>query len=247
MSTPDGPLDHEALTRRLHDIRRRVSDAAVASGRGPDDVRILLATKTQPAVTIAAAVTAGFDLIGENRAQELTGKAAELSELLPGTAFRRHFIGRLQSNKINQVVPLVDCVESVDSAELAARLARRAAEDGRRLDVLAQVNVSGEDSKAGVAPEQVFELVEAIAGHDALRLQGLMTIGLNSSDTGAVRAGYVLLTSLRDEIRALSGGGHVALPVLSMGMSLDFETAIAAGATEVRIGSAAFGARPDPA
>ena len=96
--------------------------------------------------------------------------------------FRRHFIGRLQSNKINKLVPLVDCVESVDSADLAAKLAQRAAADGRRLEVLAQVNVSGEDTKAGVAPAAVFELVEAIAAHDALELRGLMTIGLNSPD-----------------------------------------------------------------
>lgn len=235
-----------ALVQRLHDIRRRVDDAATAAGRRPDDVRILLATKTQPAGLIAAAVAAGFTLIGENRVQEVTGKAAELSELLPDTPFRRHFIGRLQSNKINQLLPLVDCVESVDSAELAGKLARRAAEDDRRLDVLAQVNVSGEPTKAGVPPEEVFALVEAIAAHDALRLQGLKTIGLNSPDQGAVRAGYALLTALRDEIRALSGGAPGMLPVLSMGMSNDFETAIAAGATEVRIGSAAFGARPVP-
>jgi pyridoxal phosphate enzyme (YggS family) len=210
-------------------------------------VQILLATKTQPASLIAAAVRAGFPLIGENRVQEVTGKAAELAELLGDVPVRRHFIGRLQSNKINSLVPLVDCVESVDSADLAGKLARRAASDGRRLDVLAQVNVSGEASKAGVGPERVFDLVEAIASHEALHLRGLMTIGLNSADLGAVRAGYQLLTSLRDEIRALVGGPRGAdpatLPVLSMGMSNDFEAAIAAGATEVRIGSAAFGAR----
>lgn len=242
MTTPDA-----ALIQRLDDIRDRVATAAVAAGRRPDDIRILLATKTQPAAAIAAAVRAGFTLIGENRVQEVTGKADELSDLLPDTPFRRHFIGRLQSNKINQVVPLVDCVESVDSVDLAARLARRAAADGRRLDVLAQVNVSGEDTKAGVPPAEVFELVEAIAAHDALHLQGLMTIGLNSPDAGAVSAGYRLLASLRDEICALSGGSRATpdtLPVLSMGMSNDFELAIAAGATEVRIGSAAFGARP---
>lgn len=245
MSTPDADL-----VQRLHDLRDRVAAAAIAAGRRPEDVQILLATKTQPAATIAAAVSAGFTLIGENRVQEVTAKADELVELLPGIRFRRHFIGHLQSNKINQLLPLVDCVESVDSADLAAKLARRVAADGRRLDVLAQVNVSGEDTKAGVPPERVFELVEAIATHDALHLRGLMTIGLNSPDVGAVGAGYRLMASLRDEICALSGGSRGGpgaarvLPVLSMGMSNDFELAIAAGATEVRIGSAAFGARP---
>ena len=240
MSDPD-----EALSRRLADIRERVGAAATAAGRSPDDVRILLATKTQSAALIAAAIRAGFPLIGENRVQEVTGKADELAALLPGVPFRRHFIGRLQSNKINKLLPLVDCVESVDDADLAARLAERAAAAGRRLDVLAQVNVSGEDSKAGVAPERIQDLVGAIAAYDALQLRGLMTIGLNSPDSAAVRAGFELLAELRDQIAGPAGGESGAvLPVLSMGMSNDFELAIAAGATEVRIGSAAFGARP---
>lgn len=232
------------LQVRLDEIRQRVASAAVASGRRPDQVRILLATKTRSASTIAAAVGAGFPLIGENRAQEVVGKAAELDELLPGVEFERHFIGHLQSNKVNAVVPLVSCVQSVDSADLGAKLATRAAVDGRRLRVLAQVNVSGEASKSGVPPEQVFELVEALAAHDALELAGLMTIGLNSPDESAVRAGYELLASLRDEIRALAGwSADSRLSELSMGMSADFELAIAAGATIVRIGSAAFGPR----
>lgn len=239
MSAPD-----DDLGRRLHDVRQRVAAAATAAGRAPADVDILLATKTQPPALIAAAVRAGFGLIGENRVQEVTGKADELAGLLPGVVFRRHFIGRLQSNKISRLLPLVDCVESVDSADLAAKLAQRAAADDRRLEVLAQVNVSGEESKAGVAPAAVFELVEAIAAHDALDLRGLMTVGLHSADRGAVAAGYRLLASLRDEIRALSGGSPSLLPVLSMGMSGDVEEAIAAGATEVRVGSAAFGPRP---
>lgn len=233
-----------ALLTRLAQIRDRVAAAATAARRDPAEVAILLATKMQDASTIAAAIRAGFPLIGENRVQEVVQKAPELAELLPETPFERHFIGHLQSNKISQVLPLVRCIQTVDSAELAAKLATRAAGDGRRLDVLAQVNVSGEDSKSGVPPEQVFELVEAIAAHDALHLRGLMTIGLNSPDLGAVRAGYDLLASLRNEIRALTDAGKSGLPELSMGMSGDYEVAIAAGATIVRIGSAAFGARP---
>jgi len=237
--------EQTALLSRLESLRTRVAAAAADAGRSPDSVRILLATKTQAATTIAAAVRAGYPLIGENRAQEVVGKAGELDELLPAIVLERHFIGHLQSNKINQVLPLVSCIQTVDSVELAGRLATRAAEDGRRLAVLAQVNVSGEETKSGVSPERVFDLVEAIAAHDSLELRGLMTIGLNSPDAGAVRAGYDLLAGLREEIWALSGaerGGR--LPELSMGMSGDFEPAIAAGATIVRIGSAAFGARP---
>jgi pyridoxal phosphate enzyme (YggS family) len=240
----------ELLRHRLAEIRDRVAGAAEAAGRAPADVRILLATKTQDAATIATAVAAGFPLIGENRVQEVVHKAAELAELLPDVELERHFIGHLQSNKINQLVPLVNCVQTVDSVELAGKLALRAATDRRRLPVLAQVNVSGEVTKSGVPPERVFELVEAIAAHEALDLRGLMTIGLNSPDPGAVRAGYQLLASLRDEIRALAGGGpgggtggRTELAELSMGMSNDYELAIAAGATIVRIGSAVFGPR----
>lgn len=247
MTAAQPPADGD-LPARLAAVRDRVDAAARSAGRRPADVAVLLATKTRTPATIAAAVRAGFTLIGENRVQEVTGKAAELAALLPGVAFRRHFIGHLQSNKINQLLPLVDCVQSVDSADLAGKLAARAAAAGRRLDVLAQVNVSGEPTKSGVPPEQVFELVDAIAGYQALDLRGLMTIGPNSDDRGAVRAGYDTLASLQAEIRARSGRPAAEqqsqIPELSMGMSGDLEIAIAAGATIVRVGSAAFGPRP---
>ena len=160
----------------------------------------------------------GFPLIGENRVQELVSKAPELDELLDGTPFVRHFIGRLQSNKIGAMLPLVSCVQSVHSAELAGKLAHHADDAGRRLEVMVQVMTQ-----------------------PALELRGLMTIGLNDPDRGAVRAGYLRLAELSAEIRKLPGA--VGADALSMGMSGDFELAIAAGATVVRIGSAAFGAR----
>ncbi len=213
----------------LTSLRERVDAAAVRSGRRPGEVRILLATKTQPAETIIEALQAGFTLIGENRVQEVLDKAAALEPYKPES----HFIGHLQKNKINQVLRYVSCIESVDSLELARKLSR----DDRVLDVMMQVNVSGETSKFGFDPESAAAAAREIAELPGLKLRGYMTIGLNSPDLGAVKAGYLQLARLRDE---------VALPEareLSMGMSGDFEIAIEAGATIVRLGSAVFGAR----
>jgi pyridoxal phosphate enzyme (YggS family) len=235
MTVPD-------LDERLAGVRERVAAAERAAGRPAGEVDVLLATKTQPAELIAAAVLAGFALIGENRVQELVGKAPDLAEALAGVPFARHFIGHLQPNKVRSLLPLVDCVQTVHDAVLAARLATVAAQSDRVLDVFVQVNVSGEDSKSGVAPEGAVELAKAVLAEPALRLRGLMTIGLNSPDPAAVAGGYRLLRSLGAEVRALAGGS--AAGELSMGMSGDLELAVTEGATIVRVGTAVFGARP---
>lgn len=223
----------QPLTDRLHQLRDRIDVAATASGRDPQDVRLLLATKTVPAERIAVALRAGFTLIGENRVQEIAGKADALQAIPHST----QLIGHLQRNKVTTVLPLIDGIHSLDSADLARRIDRRLdGEQGRRgMDVMIQLNVSAEDSKSGVAPERAAELAAAVRGCEHLRLTGLMTIGLNSTDMVAVRSGYAQLRELRDVI--VPGGE------LSMGMSGDFEAAIAEGATVVRLGSAVFGNR----
>jgi pyridoxal phosphate enzyme (YggS family) len=228
------------IAARLRTVRDRVAVAAQRVGRDPAEVTILIATKTQTPAAVAEVVRSGYRLIGENRVQELAAKAPELAALLPGVALETHFIGRLQSNKIRQLVPLVSCVQSVETAALARRLAQ-SVPSGRTLEVFAQVNVSGEATKAGVPPEAALDLVEAIVAEPGLRLRGLMTIGLNSPDPEAVAAGYRMLAGLSDQVRGLpdAGGAHE----LSMGMSGDLEVAIEAGATMIRIGSAVFGAR----
>ncbi len=230
------------LLARLDTVRDRVAAAARSAGREPDAIDILLATKTQPVALIAGAVRAGFGLVGENRVQELVAKAADLDDALAGVPFERHFIGRLQSNKVRALVPLVECVQSVHSVELVDRLAAVAAETGRVLDVFVQVNVSGEESKSGAAPIAAVSIAAAVVDRPSLRLRGLMTIGLNSPDRQAVADGYRLLRSLGADVCALPGAA--AATELSMGMSGDLEIAIAEGATMVRVGSAAFGARP---
>ncbi|MGI8418278.1 MAG: YggS family pyridoxal phosphate-dependent enzyme [Nakamurella sp.] len=228
-----GPPDDNALIARLHQLRDRIADAATESGRQPQDVQLLLATKTVPAERIAVALRAAFTLIGENRVQEIVGKADALQAIPHST----QLIGHLQRNKVNAVLPLIDGMHSLDSAELAQRIDRRLTGDeaGRMLPVMIQVNVSGEDSKSGVAPEAAAALADAVRGCPRLELTGLMTIGLNSTDLAEVRRGYARLRELRD---AIVPGGE-----LSMGMSGDFADAIAEGATVVRLGSAAFGNR----
>jgi len=229
-----------AVADRLTTVRRRIAAAADAAGRDPRGVRLLLASKTMPADVVAAALAAdehrGDDelpvLLGENRVQELVAKAPMLTELAPTW----HVIGPLQSNKVNAALRWASCVESVASIELAQRLADRAAGG---LDVMVQVNVSGEPTKHGVPPQHAAALAAAVAGLDGLRLTGFMTVGANSSDDAVVRAGYRTLRALRDEVveRVPAAVG------LSMGMSRDLEAAVAEGATLVRVGSAVFGPR----
>ncbi len=229
-----------SIAARVAAVRAEVAAAARAAGRAPEDVEILLATKTQPPPAILEAIDAGCPLIGENRVQEVVEKA----EALQIAAHVTHFIGHLQANKINQLLGLVGCVQSVDSVELARRLDTRLAARDLVLDVLLQVNVSGEPSKSGVPPESALALLAEVAPMERLTVRGFMTIGLNSPDRDAVRAGYRALAGIRD--RALAGGvpGGETATELSMGMSGDFADAIAEGATMVRIGSAVFGARP---
>jgi len=238
MATPG-----DDILPRLRRVRAEIDAAALAAGREPSDVRLLLATKTQPAKAILPILRAGHTLIGENRVQEVVAKADELQAVPHET----HFIGHLQANKINQLLGRISCLQTLDSAELATKLDARLEVRQARLEVLIQVNVSGEESKSGVAPDRALELFEAVAGCSRLTVRGFMTIGLNSTDSAAVRAGYRRLARLRDDALAARLPGAESATELSMGMSGDFADAIAEGATIVRLGSAVFGRRPPQA
>lgn len=228
------------IAERIAAVRGRIDAAAEAGGRSPSEVRLLLATKTLPDDVVRAAVLAGADLLGENRVQELVAHTAAVADLRPQV----HLIGHLQSNKVTALLhpdrPSVRCVESVDSLPLAERLSRRCLDLGRDLEVMVQVNVSGEMSKSGVAPASASALAAQVAGLPRLRLVGFMTIGLNSPDAAAVRGGYARLREVRDAVVGALPGARE----LSMGMSGDLELAVAEGATIVRVGTAVFGARP---
>lgn len=240
MSSPDVLTPEEAadIRSRLDEVAGRTAAAAEASGRSADEVSILLATKTQPAERIRVAIEHGFDLIGENKVQELVAKAEDLADL-PHEA---HLIGPLQKNKVNHTLRHAQCIQSVDNLELAEKIANRLDVLDSTIDVFVQVNTSREDSKSGVAPEDAEALVESVRNLERLRLRGLMTIGLPGSTPEEIRPSY---SDLRELSARLIDSG--ALPAdateLSMGMSSDFELAIAEGATMVRIGSSVFGAR----
>ncbi|MFC7405435.1 YggS family pyridoxal phosphate-dependent enzyme [Georgenia alba] len=243
-------MDVERLAQRYAAARERVAAAAREAGREPADVRLLLAVKTQPPEVVRAVLEAGADLLGHNRAQELAVTGPRLAE--PGVpAHEMHFIGHLQSNKVNQVLRWATCVQTVDSVRLAERLdaavARRADDGGpASLDVMMQVNTSGEHTKSGVGPSDAVELAGAVGALPRLRLRGLMTIGANSTDPSVVRASYDALADLRDRVVGSGAPGTADARELSMGMSADLEIAVAAGATMVRLGTAVFGPRPAP-
>ncbi|QHT55065.1 YggS family pyridoxal phosphate-dependent enzyme [Cellulomonas sp. H30R-01] len=243
--------ERTVLADRLAAVRARVATASAAARRDPRSVRVLLATKTVDAARVRAALAADAAavaadpalapvLIGENRVQELVAKGPSLADLAPVT----HLIGPLQSNKVNAALRWVSCVESVESLALARRLSERCADRPAPLDVLVQVNVSGEPTKHGIALEEAADLAVAVAALPALRLAGFMTVGLRSPDPAAVGAGYAALAALRDAVVGSGEPGTSGARTLSMGMSGDLEVAVRHGATLVRVGSAVFGARP---
>ncbi|WP_434043911.1 MULTISPECIES: YggS family pyridoxal phosphate-dependent enzyme [Sorangium] len=223
------------IASRLEEVRRRIATAAARAGRRPEDVRLIAVSKEKPAEAIRAAYAAGQRDFGESYAQELVEKAEALADL-DGIVW--HAIGRLQRNKAKLVARVAQVVHAVDRDELAIELDRRAAATNRTLDVLLEVNVGGEASKGGCAPGELAPLLGAVARCAHLRPVGLMTIAPFLDDPTDVLPFFAQLRALRD-----AHGGQEALPELSMGMSHDFEAAIAEGATLVRVGTAIFGAR----
>lgn len=239
---PTATSPNRGLLDRLDHVAHQVRTAATQAGRPADSVRLLLATKTIAPAVVLEAIGAGFGLIGENRVQEVVSKAEPLAAA--GLPYECHFIGHLQRNKVNQVLPHVSCIQTLDSLDLAERLQARLDANGGSLDVLVQVNVSREPSKSGLSTAEVPALLAAVGRLNRLHVKGYMTIGLNSPDLAAVRAGYRSLTDLRDDALTRGLPGAEQATELSMGMSGDFADAIAEGATMVRVGSAVFGRRP---
>jgi pyridoxal phosphate enzyme (YggS family) len=224
----------EDFALRLERIRGEVSEAAARAGRDPADIELVAVSKTQTVEIIREAMRAGLHVFGENKVQEAGRKIAELER---GTW---HFIGHLQTNKSRLAVQLFDSIDSVDRLDLAQEIDCRAEPLGKTQNVLLQVNVAGESSKFGCTPEAARELAEAINALPQLCLRGLMTIAPYADEAEKSRPHFARLRGLRDELQRDTG---LHLPVLSMGMSGDFEVAIEEGATSVRVGTALFGAR----
>ena len=226
------------MKERLESVRDRIRKAALACGRDPRSVRLVTVSKTVGAERVRAAVAAGVDTLGENYIQEARDKIDALAAL----PLAWHFIGHLQTNKAKYAVRLFALIHTVDTLKLAVELDRQAARAGKTQRILVQVNVSGEASKSGVSEAEAVRLVAEIAKLSHLSLEGLMTMPPFFDQPEKARPYFRALRRLRDEIQQRNLPG-VDLRELSMGMTGDFEVAIAEGATLVRIGTAIFGER----
>lgn len=239
MTSPPDPLTAE-IAERTAAVRERIAEAARRAGRDPADVTLVAVTKTHPIEVVRAAVEAGLTDFGENRVQELVEKSDALPGVADGGLVRWHLIGSLQRNKARDAAARADLFHALDSVKLADALDRKAAEAARVLPVLVQVNISDEDAKHGVAPDDVHALLGAAAEREHLRPVGLMGMA-EAAHTEADLDRIVRPAFAR--LRALYEAAPFPLSVLSMGMSGDFEVAVEEGATHVRVGSALFGAR----
>jgi pyridoxal phosphate enzyme (YggS family) len=223
------------IRESLAETNRRIAAAARRAGRGPDDVQLVVVTKSRPVEEIRDVLACGAGILGENRIQEALDK---IPQLPPETVW--HMIGHLQRNKAKQAVGNFAMIHSLDSQRLAEALQRHADDADQTVEVLLEVNVSGEESKFGLAPHEVLPLLKLQAtSFDRLRVRGLMTMAPFVDDTEEVRPVFRALCALRDRLR---DSGY-DLPHLSMGMTNDYEVAIEEGATIVRIGTAIFGPR----
>lgn len=220
-------------------IRARVAAAAVASGRLPEDVRIIAVSKTFPVEAISAAAGAGQIRFGENRVQEAQSK---ILHFRGRHSLEWHLVGHLQSNKARKASELFDVIHSVDNLNLAERISQSCLEMGKQISVLLQVDLGGEETKFGAVPAGVPELVERIAGLKGIRLDGLMTLPPLFENPELTRPYFAHLRELHEMLES-ANPGCLGQQQLSMGMSHDFEIAIQEGATMVRIGTSIFGAR----
>lgn len=237
------------FSQRLQALSQRVAAAAAAAGRDGKSIRILPVSKTHPVADLREAIAAGVSEFGENKPQELAAKAAELGANLglgaDGNEVSPRWIqiGNLQRNKAKLIVANGAELQSLDSAKLAQTLNRLLDQAGRTLEVMIEVNTSGEDAKHGIAPEETLELARLVIDQPRLHLIGLMTVAAHVDQVGerGVFEMFSQLAGLRETVSGLPGGADCR--ELSMGMSGDFELAIAAGSTCVRVGSALFGPR----
>ncbi|NTV68937.1 MAG: YggS family pyridoxal phosphate-dependent enzyme [Azonexaceae bacterium] len=224
-----------AIADNLQAVQARISDAAALAGRSPESIRLLAVSKTWPLSSVIEAANAGQRAFGENYVQEGIDKLTAAT----GQKLEWHFIGPLQSNKSRAVAEHFDWVHSIERLKIAERLSAQRPADLPPLQVCVQVNVSGETSKSGCAPDEALALCQAVAALPGLQVRGLMAIPEPTDDVAAQRAAFRRVREIFDRIRAAG----LPLDTLSMGMSHDLEAAVAEGATMVRIGTAIFGER----
>lgn len=231
------PAETTTIRANLERVRERIERAAARASRSADEITIIAVSKTFPAEAIQAAHDLGLRHFGENRVQEFEGKQPKLANLDAVW----HFIGHLQRNKARRTVQLFHRVDGVDNLALAHSMQSEAEAQEQRLPILIEVRLSDEPTKTGVGEADLLALAEGVAASSNLKLRGLMGVPAYFDDAERARAHFGRLREMRDE---LSGRLGFPLPVLSMGMSHDFEVAIEEGATEIRVGTALFGERP---
>ena len=225
------------IAANINKVEQRIAAAAAKSNRDPDSIKLLAVTKTVSPAAIVEAIDAGINTFGENYVQEAKEKIAVL-----GQRAQWHMIGHLQTNKAKYAVTLFDCIHSVDRMDLARELDKKATLTGHKMNILMEVNVSGEKTKNGIPAANAISLVKDISRLENLSVQGLMTMAPYSVDPEMARPYFAALRNLRDEIIRTEITG-ITMDELSMGMTDDFEVAIEEGATIVRIGRAIFGER----
>ncbi len=224
------------VAANLHRIRKCIARAAEVADRRPEEVTLVAVSKMQPVEAIRAAYAAGVRHFGENRVQECAAKRPHLADL----AITWHLVGPLQSNKVRRSMGLFDRIDSVHSLELAQKIST-IAEEGRRIPILLEVRMDTAPTKAGLEPDEVPDIAGAVLEMPHLDLRGLMCVPPYFAEADQARVSFHHLREIRD---AMARRFEMLFPALSMGMSHDFEVAIEEGATEVRLGTAVFGARP---
>ena len=230
---------HIDLRANLKAVRQKIEQAASRAGRDPDDVKLVAVSKTHPVGVLRQAITAGVNVLGENKVQEAGGKIVELGR----DAAEWHLIGHLQSNKARRAVQLFDVIHSVDSVELATRLERICVEERRdELSIFVQVDLAGEETKSGIPENDLPKLAAYLKTCKCLRFDGLMLLPPFFDAPETTRPFFKRLRAIRDDL-ASKGAFACGHGELSMGMSHDFEIAIGEGATVVRVGTAIFGQR----
>jgi len=230
-----------SIAENIRHVHERIAAAARRAGRNPQEIGLLAVSKTFPAEHIRQAYEAGIRIFGENRVQEFSAKAEAVRELRDA---QWHMIGHLQTNKAAKAVELFSAVDSVDSWKLAEKLNLAAQKIGKKLAVLIEVNVGGEEAKSGIAPDkpELEQILQSAPEFDHLAIHGLMTIPPFTEDPQQARPYFRKLRELRDNIASRKLPG-ISMGTLSMGMSHDFEVAIEEGSTCVRVGTAIFGER----
>ncbi|MBQ3530510.1 MAG: YggS family pyridoxal phosphate-dependent enzyme [Oscillospiraceae bacterium] len=223
--------------KNVKEAFEKISKAALAAGRDPEDIRLMAVTKTVSPEKINKAIESGCDLLGENKVQELLEKYESYDK-----SAEIHFIGKLQTNKVKYIVDKVTMIESVDSIRLAEEIENRCAKIDKIMDVLLEVNIAEEDSKSGFSAKEIIAVSEKIKDFPHLRLRGLMTIGRFGAEIEETRQYFKKMSHLLVDIKD-KNRDNIYINILSMGMSGDYELAVSEGATIVRIGQGLFGAR----